>query len=290
VTATIELAPGLVRALERHETEAHAIGGRELVDQGDALALIDPADPDPFWNRIVSLRWPSHPAAFDRRLEQAITFFATRNRRPHVWPTVSGDEPPDLVNRLVASGFADTGRGILMAREISALRDRVQPAHGTAVEMVRAGAALTLIADVARVLAEAFSPRGEPEEGEDPRDAPAIEAATLAVAADLARLLSDPRVAFALARIDGVPAAAAKVTSGSGLAYLSSIGTRPPYRGRGLAALVTRRALVEGQSSGGSLAYLGVFEGNVRAVRLYARLGFAIVGRPVPDLVLTGQT
>ncbi len=289
MTAAIELAPELVRALERHETEAHAIGGRELVDQGDALALIDPADPDPFWNRIVSLRWPSHPAAFDRRLEQAITFFATRNRRPHVWPTVSGDEPPDLVDRLVASGFADTGRGILMAREISAFHDRVQPARDTAVEMVRSGAAQPLISDVARVLAEAFSPRGETEEAEDPRDATAIEATTLAVAADLARLLGDPRVAFALARVGGVPAAVAKVTGGSGLAYLSSIGTRPVYRGRGLAALVTRRALVESRRSGGSLAYLGVFEGNVRAVRLYARLGFAIVGRPVPDLLLVGQ-
>lgn len=288
MSTSIELPIAVVRALERHETQAHAIGGRELVDQGDALVLIDPADPDPFWNRMTSVRWPSDPAAFDRRLGDAITFFATRDRRAHVWPTVTGDEPPDLVARLVANGFVDTGRGLLMARDTAApLPDAPGPAN-VELDLVRAGAERPVLAAVARVLAEAFSSHGETDADEDRRGEAEIEATADAVTADLARVVDDPRVTFVLARVDGIPAAVAKVTGGSGLAYLSSIGTRPAFRGRGLAALVTRAAVLEGRLGGGTLAYLGVFEGNVRAVALYARLGFTIVGRPVPDLVLVG--
>lgn len=285
---SIELSPAVIRALERHETEAHAIGGREIVDQGDALALIDPADADPFWNRMVSLQWPADPAAFDRRLAQAITFFATHNRRAHVWPSVSGDEPPDLVARLLANGFVDTGRGLLMARQVDApLPELTRPA-GVDVEVVRAGAAPQVLLELARVLAEAFTSHGESDAVEDSRDEAEIEAAAGAVAADLARVVDDPRVAFVLARANGTPAAVAKMTGGSGLAYLSSIGTRPAHRGRGLGALVTHGALLEGRRGGSRLAYLGVFEGNARAVELYSRLGFAVVGRPVPDLLLVG--
>lgn len=288
MTATIELSAAVVRALERNETEAHAIGGRELVDQGDALALIDPGDADPFWNRMASVRWPADPAAFDRRLDQALTFFATRNRRAHVWPTVTGDDPPDLVARLVANGFVDTGRGLMMARETGSGLPDVPPPDDVELEVVRAGATRPVVRAIARVLAEAFASHGEHDAVNDLRGEDEIAATSDAVAADVGRVLADPRVSFVLARVDGTPAAVAKVTGGSGLAYLSSIGTRSAFRGRGLAALVTGAALLEGRRGGGTLAYLGVFEGNTRAVRLYARLGFAIVGRPVPDLLLFG--
>lgn len=286
MSSTIELPPAVVWALERHEAEAHAIGGRELVDQGDALALIDPADADPFWNRMASVRWPADPGAFDRRLGDAITFFATRNRRAHIWPTVTGDEPPDLVARLVANGFVDAGCGLLMVRETGApLPDPPRP-ESVALEIVRAGAPRRVLAEVARVLTDAFASHAEGDALEDLRNDTPIEALSEAVTADVGRVVGDPRVVFVLARVDGTPAAAAKVTGGSGLVYLSSIGTRPAFRGRGLGALVTRAAIIEGRTGGASLAYLGVFEANVRAVNLYARLGFALVGRPVPDLLL----
>ena len=288
MSATIELSAALVRALERHETEAHAIGGRELVDQGDALALIDPADPDPFWNRMASVRWPGDATDFDHRLDQAITFFAARSRRAHIWPTVTGDEPPDLVARLVANGFVDTGNGLLMARETATPLPDVPRTSDVDLDLVRAGAELQALAEIARVLAEAFTTHGERDAVEDSREEAEIDATADAVVADLARVVTDPRVAFVLARVDGTPAAVAKLTGGSGLAYLSSIGTRPAFRRRGLAALVTRAALLEGRRVGGALAYLGVFEGNAGAVDLYSRLGFAVVGRPVPDLLLVG--
>ena len=53
----IHVDPATLRFLERHETIAHAGVGREIIDLGDALLLIDPADDEPFWNRAVSLRF-----------------------------------------------------------------------------------------------------------------------------------------------------------------------------------------------------------------------------------------
>lgn len=287
MSGLLQLAPADVRTLERHETEAHAIGGREIIELSDAIALIDPATEDPFWNRMTSVRWPADPLAFDRRLGEAITLFATRARRPHIWPSVIGDEPADLVDRLLASGFEDTGRGIVMARGVSA--DDRPPGldAGVVIEVIRSADAAAL-ARAARVLAEAFSGHGETDDAVDTRDTAEIEAAATAIGVDLTSVVMDPRVTFLLLSADGDPAAVAKVTGGSGLAYLSSIGTRPAHRGRGFAALVTRAALAEGARGGGSLAYLGVFEENLRAQRLYTRLGFAIVGRPVPDLLLAG--
>ena len=78
----------------------------------------------------------------------------------------------------------------------------------------------------------------------------------------------------------------AKATTFDRASYLASIGTRPRFRGRGLAALVTRMATVHGLGEGARWVYLGVFSENVTAVRLYRRLGFQPVGDPAPDLLL----
>ena len=80
-------------AIERHETDAHAIPSREVRDLGDALVLHDPRDPDPFWNRMARVRWPSDPAAFDRRLTESMALFLVLGRRPHVWPSPVHAEP-----------------------------------------------------------------------------------------------------------------------------------------------------------------------------------------------------
>ncbi len=42
-----------MRALEAHEARVHAsAGGRELIDLGDAIAVFDEDDRDPFYNRL----------------------------------------------------------------------------------------------------------------------------------------------------------------------------------------------------------------------------------------------
>ena len=105
------------------------------------------------------------------------------------------------------------------------------------------------------------------------------------LAGDLALALPDPRVLVVLVRVHGVAASAAKATTFGGWTYLSSIGTLPGYRGRGLAALATRQAIASAASIEPGRAYLGVFSGNDTAIRLYERLGFRSVGES-PDLLL----
>ena len=74
-----------------------------------------------------------------------------------------------------------------------------------------------------------------------------------------------------LARVDGEPAAAAKATTFDGFTYLSSIGTRAAFRGRGLAGLATRHAIALAGGADRGVAYLGVFSGNEPALRVYER-------------------
>ena len=63
---------------------------------------------------MARVRWPSEPAAFDRRLTEAIAMFVVLGRRPHVWPSPVHAEPADLAGRLAANGFRDIGGGHLM--------------------------------------------------------------------------------------------------------------------------------------------------------------------------------
>jgi ribosomal protein S18 acetylase RimI-like enzyme len=263
-----------LRFLERHETVAHALPLRAVRDLGDGLLLTDPLDPDPFWNRAVSLRWPHGRSAFDRRLAELLALFSVLDRRPHIWPSPGRNQPEDLVERLEEHGFRDIGGGHLMVLVDPSRADPPvvgEAGPGTEIELIHETPDPSAAAeDAARVLVEAF--------GVDPmrRDG---------LADDLALSLSDPRVAVAIARVDGRAAAVAKATTFDGATYLSSIGTGPGYRGRGLAGLVTRAVIAHGRARGSRWQYLGVFSGNAPALRLYTRLGFATLGE-APDLLL----
>jgi ribosomal protein S18 acetylase RimI-like enzyme len=275
VTDNLSVDAETVLRLERHETDAHAIPRREVRDLGDALVLYDPDDPDPFWTRMVSVRWPDDPTAFDRRLTQALALFGVLGRRPHIWPSIAHGRPADLAERLEANGFRDVGGGHIMALGDRAACPPIAAADlGPGVSMrtiVRAADAEPGDVDAAAaVLAESFG-------------APPSRARELA--ADLRATLDDPRVALVLARIDGEPAAVAKATTFDGCSYLSSIGTRPAFRGRGLGAIVTREAVAAGLAGRADLVYLGVFSGNGPAYRLYERLGFRSLGES-PDMLL----
>jgi len=276
------LPPGLDRDalhfLEIHETRVHALPGREVRDLGDALVLHDPIDREPFWNRAAAIRWPYEPAAFDRRLAETLALFAVLDRIPHVWPRPAFNEPPDLVDRLLANGWEDLGGGYLMvltdpepARAAAAEGER---APGISIDRVggpQDGSARRLAAEVALVLAEAF--------GVEPAREATIELETLA-------MWDRPWTVAYIARVDGEPAAVAKLTTIDGASYLSSIGTRPAFRGRGLARLVTAAAAADGVAAGSRWTYLGVYAGNVPALRLYRGLGFEPIADPVPDLLL----
>jgi len=284
--------PDLARRLVLHEARAQQTPARELRDLGDGWLLHDPSDAEPFWNRLIAPRWPGAAAAFDRRLDEVITLFATLARLPHVRPLPVGGEPPDLARRLEAAGFVSMGadrRMVLLEPErVAALRAATE--GRIAAEFGRGAVAVSRqdlgsvsgrerqwserrrwSAAAAVVLAEAF--------GVEPARRVALENDVLAC-------ISRPGCAMLLLRVDDEPVAIARRATNAEGSYLSSIGTRPPFRRRGLGALATLLALEDALAAGGPTIHLAVEADNEAARQLYAGLGFGLVGDPAPDLLL----
>jgi ribosomal protein S18 acetylase RimI-like enzyme len=281
----LQADPELARRLMVHEAEVQHTGGRELRDLGDGWLLHDPADAEPFWNRIVAPRWPEAPGSFERRLDEVITLFATIDRMPHLRPMPLGNEPPDLTDRLLRNGFERQGEDLRMVlRDPGPCRDLARPVHGwtapwSRLRIVRhpgaaSGPPRLWAADASLVLAEAFEV--------DPYRRAALEADLLACA-------QRPECSVLLLFDADEPVATARRTTVGIGTYLSSIGTRPGWRGRGHGALVTALAVCDAIGSSGdpgpAYVHLAVDVRNPVARRLYERLGFEVVGEPVPDLL-----
>jgi ribosomal protein S18 acetylase RimI-like enzyme len=269
-----------VRRLLRHEAEVHAIPSRTLRDLGDALLLVDPEQPEPFWNRVEAIRWPTEIEAFDRRLAEVLVIFASYGRQPHVWALPPHDEPRDLVARLAANGFENVGDGLLLvtrdavrAREAVARRPLDGDLSLERLSGVSDRAATEAARSIVGVLIEAF--------GVEAERGPGIVAETLAS-------LADPRFTHYLVRRQGSPVAVARRATFDGISYLSSIGTTLAARGLGLGRHVTAVAMIDAIESGSEWIHLGVYADNTPARRLYESLGFDMSGDPAPDMLLIG--
>jgi ribosomal protein S18 acetylase RimI-like enzyme len=265
--------------LERHEARVHALPGRELRDLGDAVLLHDALDHEPFWNRVNAIRWPDSPAAFDRRVAEIMALFATLDRVPHVWPREVFNEPRDLVQRLTSHGFTDVGGGHLMVLTSPdgaiAASQRPLP-RGVTIErhhLSTGDARLRASAAIAGVLTEAFDVESDRRAG--------IELETEA-------MFDLPQLHACVISVDGEPVAAAKRATFDGATYLSSIGTRVDFRGRGFGSLVTAALTADAIADGSRWIYLGVFAGNDAAIAMYERLAFVRLGAPAPDLLFRG--
>ncbi len=252
----------------------HARAGREVRDLGDAILLYDPADAEPFWNRVMAPGWPDEAVAFERRVDEIVTLFSTLGRLPHVRTLPIESRPGETASRLIVAGFRPVGHDRAMALTDSgpavALARTLTARPNLRVEHVGAAAASRAM-DVARVLVEAFDVETD--------RIPALAAESLAAA-------RRPGGA-ALLLLDGDrPVAAARRVTIGGATYLSSIGTPPSNRGLGYASLLTAIAITEALALGTNLIHLLADAGRDRAVRLYTRLGFEVVGEPIADLLL----
>jgi ribosomal protein S18 acetylase RimI-like enzyme len=285
--------PELARRLVLHEARAQQGPSRELRDLGDAWLLHDTNDAEPFWNRVIAPRLPAEPAAFDRRLDEVITLFATLNRLPHVRPLPLGGEPADLPRRLEAAGFEWLGadrRMVLVEPEragerLAGAEARVAAAFGgERVTVTRHGRDLAPAGERQRwadrrrsageaslVLEDAF--------GVDPGRRVALENDVLAC-------VSRPGCSILLIRVDGEPAAIARRAETGDGSYLSSIGTRPQFRRRGLSSLATALLVADALEVASPVVHLSVEVDNDPGLRLYETLGFAVIGEPAPDLLL----
>jgi GNAT superfamily N-acetyltransferase len=262
-----------VRFLELHEARCHALGGRLVRDLGDAVLLFAPRDRQPFHNRLAALRWPDGEDAFDARLGDALALFAALDRRPHVWSSPAFGRPADLADRLVAHGFVDTGGGYVMLL----VREPPPPPVVPGVRLERYDGGLgapverAVLREIASVLVRSF---GLDEEQLGP------------VEVETAEAFGSPAFHVCLAREGGEPVAVAKRYTFDGATYLSSIGTVPGRRGRGLGLLLTVAAIRDGLAEPSTYVYLGVYTENDRAIDVYRRAGMEILGGRGGDFLL----
>ncbi len=299
------LDPELARRLVLHEARAQQTPARELRDLGDGWLFHDPNDAEPFWNRVIAPCWPADRAAFDRRLDEVVTLFATLGRLPHVRPLPVGGAPSDLAGRLTAAGFETMGADRRMVltdpagvpAQLAATEARVAAALGGATLHVTrqtvdpAVPATRTPQRGARIVA---ARRAWPERRHWAADASLVladafgvgQARRVALENDVLACVARPGCSMLLLEVDGEPATVARRASTVDGSYLSSIGTRPRFRGWGLGALVTLLAAADALDHGRGVVHLAVEVDNEPARRLYERLGFALVGDPAPDLLL----
>jgi ribosomal protein S18 acetylase RimI-like enzyme len=276
VVTSLKVDRDLLRTLVVHEARLQTIGGRELRDLGDGVLLVDRVDPEPYWNRLVVPDWPADHAQFDRRTDTTIMLFATLGRLPHIWPLPTANHPPDIARRLRDSGFEVMGsdRMLILADPRPATRRLAEPlAPDLTIERLHGlgRASMASLPDAAAVLADAFAVGPDRRHG--------IELETIGA-------MESPSLHVVLIRVSGRAAAVAKRATRDGITYLSSIGTVPHHRNRGLGGLVTALAVADAVAAGSRWIYLKVDVHNVETQALYERLGFVAVPGQIDDLLL----
>lgn len=269
------LRPETLRFLEVHPARAISIPGRAWRDFGDSVMLFSAGEKEPFFNRLTAVRWPEDSREFDARLKQALELFSALERKPYLWIIPGLSTPRDLVPRLTVNGFVDQGGGY----DMILLRD---PDTAPAVELPREAVLEhwnspseadrpALAAALALVIGDSFN-------------IPEVRRESLI--AEIGLTIQQPHFHAYLIRLDGEPVATGERYTFDGASYISSIGTRPPWRGRGFGETITRALARDSIAAGLDLIYLGVYAENARAVRLYERLGFGVLGPRSSDMLL----
>ena len=265
-----------LRFVEAHQARAVAIPGRGWRDLGDSVMLFSATEREPFFNRLAAVRWPADPGAFDARLREACELFVALDRHPHVWAVPGLSEPGDLIARLAANGFVDQGGGydMMLVREPAARADQRLP-DGAVIEHWNRSTD-DQIPERAEALALVIG---------DAFDVPILRRPYLV--REIGLTLSMPNFHAYVVSIQGEPVATGQRYTFDGASYLSSIGTRPQWRGRGLAGYVTAGLGADSGAGAVDLIYLGVYAENTGAIRLYERLGFQILGGRSADMLQT---
>jgi ribosomal protein S18 acetylase RimI-like enzyme len=269
------LSPETLRFLEVHPARAIAIPGRGWHDFGDAVMLFSATEKESFFNRLTAVRWPRDPKAFDARLDQALELFSALDRKPYIWTIPGLSAPADIVARLAANGFVDQGGGydMILLRDPAAVREAPLP-PGAVMERWHnpSEADRPALADaLALVIAEAFR---------------IPEARRTNLAAEIGLTLQQSYFHAYVIRVDGEPVATGERYTFDGASYISSIGTRPEWGNRGFGKSITLALARDSIASGVDLVYLGVYADNERAIRMYDRLGFGLLGPRSSDMLL----
>jgi GNAT superfamily N-acetyltransferase len=261
------------RGLERHEGRVAGATGRRFTDLGDAVLVHDEQASGPWRTWLGDVRWPSAGGAFERRLLDVLTLFATIRRRPSIWVQPGASAPSDLAERLQANGFAPAEtayrmrlRSVTRASIAAAARDRTGLAATVLSTPPPSGD--PAVTDAARVITAAFGTKRP------------------SLAAELGSVLALSGATLVVVRAAGEAVAAGRSFALDGVAYLSAIGVSPEWQGRGIGRLVTAALASAAFEAGSRTVHLAVAVDNIAAWRAYAALGFRAVGPPAARLVL----
>lgn len=127
--------------------------------------------------------------------------------------------------------------------------------------IVRGGLPVPLASDLAAIHAAAFAGRGRPWSAEE-----------------ITALANAPSIIVALD--DGAtPSGFALLRVAADEAEVLTVAVSPRASGRGIGAAILGAALTAARMTGARQAFLEVGTGNQRAQQLYARAGFAVIGR-----------
>ena len=269
------LSPETLRFLEIHPARAISIPGRSWRDFGDSVMLFSAREKEPFLNRLTAVRWPEDAREFDARLGRAVELHSALGRTPYFWVVPGLSTPRDIVERLAANGFVDQGGGhdMILLRDPDAARPVKLP-PGAALERLNSPSEAdrpALAEALALVIGDSFN---------------IPDARRASLIAEIGLTLQQPCFHACLIRVDGEPVATGERYTFDGASYLSSIGTRPAWRGQGLGEVITRALAGDSIAAGLDLIYLGVYADNARAIRLYERLGFGLLGPRSSDMLL----
>jgi len=216
-----------------------------------------PTDPFPYFNYAI----PDEPVGGDLGTPLAAlrAVFTGRGRQPRF--EFIADFAPRLAPALQAAGFIEESAAILMTCTPETYRPAPE-SPGLTVTVLDATASLADVQATMAVQHEGFSltPR---------------EAVGEAEAAEFLRGLAG--ATFFLARLEGEPVSAGSLIAPlDGLAEVAGIATRPAFRRRGIAAVITDYALRTAFACGVEVALLTA--GDAQAGRVYERVGFRAVG------------
>lgn len=228
------------------------------------LAGAEVTDEPSVGGRLV--RWPGHGAGFNYgiglrwsagRWRDAAARLSARLRLAGEHPAVivceGLSEPDDLAGRLESIGWHQAGSEIICWTRRAAAVPHLDPS--IRIEALTSAA----LPEYEAVEREIF---GLDPYGADER------------ADALRRAIVAERLRGYLVRLRGEPVAVTRLVRVEGLACLSGVGVREPYRRTGLGALVTTVATRAGLATGHPLVWLSVDPENVAAWELYAGLDY----------------
>jgi GNAT superfamily N-acetyltransferase len=227
------------------------VPSRRCFEVGGFILMLTPDEPLVWINYAVPIR----PQTANG-VPEMVDVFRAEKRSPRLEFFV--DLWPDLPAELEAHGFTCEKRMPIMVLEQAEWRGH---AHAHDVRAVGAED----IRKLSSALAEAF---GMPRSDDD-------ESGTDTMRGNLAA----GRALGAMVVIDGVVAGGGYAVGTTAIREVAGIGTREPYRRRGVASAVIGNLLDRFFGGGGEIAWLT--PGDDSAQSVYARLGFQPVGEQV---------